>query len=463
MTFPSAAPAPVDTDRAERLLGRAEDAVLRLRRAGADRLLIAHQWAAEHRVPMFAEDTGEHGRLGRSDHVDARSIGAAGFTVHEYCPAELAVALQLHPLAAQKLMADAVDLHDRLPHTWAAVQELRIEDWVARRIAALTRDLDDDAALSVDAGIADLLGRLPVGRLLVVVEGKVVAADPALANARAQAARRRRGVWLSRTADGARSLIARCDAADATRVAQTCDQLARLLGDANGPDDEQDPETLDQLRATALGLLADPQAALDLLAGRDPRRGKAVVYAHVNAADLDRPCNDTATGVARVEGLGPHTLAMLRRLLGHDHIALKPVIDLNDHVAADGYEVPDQIAERIHLTKPADVFPYAASVSRDTDLDHTDPYRPPNRGGPPGQTSTDNLGKLTRRHHRIKTHAPGWQVEQLPGHRYLWTTPHGRVLLVDSSGTRTVQHRPERGSELELRLDLVVADYALVA
>jgi hypothetical protein len=469
MNAPPLAPPPVDSDRAERLLAAAEDAVRRGRQAGADRLAIAYAWALDHRRTGFGDDTGEHGRLGRSEHVDVRSIGAVGFPVAEFCPAELAVALQVHPLAAQRLMADAVDLHDRLPHTWAAVQDLRIDDWVGRKIAALTHVLDDDAARTVDAALADVLGRLPLGRLLAVVEGKVTAADPALANAKADAARRKRGLWLSRVSDGARSLVARCDAPDATRVAETCDQLARLLADANGDADDQDPETLDQLRATALGILADPQAALDLLAGRDPRRGKAVVYAHVNAADLDRTDLDDpdrlahASGVARVEDLGAHTLAMVKRLLGHDHVTVKPVIDLNDQLAVDGYEVPDHLAERVHLTKPADVFPYAESVGRRADLDHTAEYVPMSRGGPPGQTGTDNLGKLVRRHHRIKTHAPGWKVEQLPGHRYLWTTPHGRVILVDGSGTRRVDVRAERASALEQRLDLIVSDVAVAA
>jgi hypothetical protein len=51
--------------------------------------------------------------------------------------------------------------------------------------------------------------------------------------------------------------------------------------------------------------------------------------------------------------------------------------------------------------------------------------------------------------HRIKTHAPGWTVEQLPGHRYLWTTPHGRALLVDGTGTTVVERRPAGHSALE--------------
>ena len=125
------------------------------------------------------------------------------------------------------------------------------------------------------------------------------------------------------------------------------------------------------------------------------------------------------------------TRTQLIALLGHHHVTLRPVIDLNDGIAADCYEVPAALAEQLHLARPADVFPFADSLSRRQDNDHTVPYDP---GGPPGQTRLDNLGHLTRHHHRIKTHAPGWQVTQTDG-RFTWTTPTGRVLTTDHHGT----------------------------
>jgi hypothetical protein len=50
---------------------------------------------------------------------------------------------------------------------------------------------------------------------------------------------------------------------------------------------------------------------------------------------------------------------------------------------------------------PASCFPYAAGARR-MDLDHTKPYLPLARGGPPGQTGIHNLGLLSRTEHRIK-------------------------------------------------------------
>ncbi|MCW2781032.1 MAG: hypothetical protein JWR35_1481, partial [Marmoricola sp.] len=69
------------------------------------------------------------------------------------------------------------------------------------------------------------------------------------------------------------------------------------------------------------------------------------------------------------------------------------------------------------------------------DKDHSVPYRP---NGPPGQTKVENLGLMTRRHHRVKTHAKGWEHRQLPDGSYLWKTPHHRYRLTDQFGTHTI-------------------------
>jgi hypothetical protein len=74
------------------------------------------------------------------------------------------------------------------------------------------------------------------------------------------------------------------------------------------------------------------------------------------------------------------------------------------------------------------------AVSRSIDVDHTIPYLSPDKGGPPGQTRLGNLGPHTRRHHREKTHGR-WQVRQPEAGTWLWRSPHGRIYLVNASGT----------------------------
>jgi hypothetical protein len=104
------------------------------------------------------------------------------------------------------------------------------------------------------------------------------------------------------------------------------------------------------------------------------------------------------------------------------------------HTPIDAYEIPASLREQLQLRYPADVFPYAAAVSRSIDVDHTIPYLSPDRGGPPGQTRLGNLGPHVRRNHNQKTHG-GWQVRQPEPGTWLWRSPHGRIYLVNASGT----------------------------
>ena len=54
-----------------------------------------------------------------------------------------------------------------------------------------------------------------------------------------------------------------------------------------------------------------------------------------------------------------------------------------------------------------------------------------------GETRAGNLGPLGRHAHRIKTHGR-WTVRQPFDGIYLWRDPHGRLYLVDHTGTHPV-------------------------
>lgn len=424
----------VATHHTHQVLARVEANLVAVRVAEFERLQLAREWALAHVVS-------DPDRL-----ADPRrrpmSLGAVGLPVDEYAAAELAAALEVHPLAGRHLMADAVDIEARLPHAWAALEASRLEVWVARKIAAVTSDLSEDKARWVDAAIADLLGTLPPSRLLRLVEARVVEADQALADQKADQAAASRSVWLSPGDDhGTRTLVVRGASADVRRFHGTVDHLAHLLGEHGSA--EQRGRPLDELRAEAVTLLASPLAALKLMvgagedacpgavaeairaAGAAKLRPQAVVYVHITPGAL------LGRGVARAEDLGPLTRQQLVDVLGHHQVSLRPVVDLNEGMAVDCYEVPAVIDERLQLIKPYDVFPFASSMSRRLDRDHTVPY---DDEGPPGQTTEPNLGKMTRHHHRIKTHG-GWRVRQ-EGRRFTWTTPHGRVFVTDREGTR---------------------------
>ena len=145
----------------------------------------------------------------------------------------------------------------------------------------------------------------------------------------------------------------------------------------------------------------------------------------------------TRIRVARVEGLGPHTLSQLQQLLARTNLIVKTVLDLADRVRTTAYEHPESIKERVHLTTRGDYWPYAVSTAREVDYNHPSPFVPDAPPDHPSQTGTHNSGPLGRRHHRWKTHA-GYRSRQCGHGRYVWLTPHGLAFLVDHRGTRPI-------------------------
>ena len=162
------------------------------------------------------------------------------------------------------------------------------------------------------------------------------------------------------------------------------------------------------------------------------RPGRTKLYIHLTDQTLL-----AGVGTTRVEAFGPVYATKLAELLGHDHITIQPVIDLNQHLNVNTYEIPSRLRERIKLMYPVEQFPYGpGETTNSTDLDHITPY---NAGGPPGQTSTTNLQPLRRISHRVKTHAPGWTVTRINDHTTEWTTPHGYTFHVNNTGTHAIR------------------------
>ncbi len=425
---------------AEATLVAAEAAVRDCRAVELHELELVLHWADLH-----STDPRDEGRRVVPGGPRLVQLGGAGTPrVQDLWVCELAVARGQHTLTTRAWMADGLDLRHRLPATWSALREGRLDLWVARKIASMTRQLDREGAALVDSAVAAAADQAP-GRLLTIAEAKVMEADTEAARAEREAGRRKRYVAVTPTdEDGLRTVIAPVVPADAVWLDAIVDQVADAL--AARPDlipDVGADASRDELRSVALGWLAHPADVLALLAGEEEARGHgsstgdAVVHVH-----LHQGSSEGAPGVARVEELGPVLLTELAGLLGHARITLAPVIDLATSVAVNGYEHPVKVRERTHLRTVGDVFPHAASTSRRLDLDHPSPYA---TNGPPGQTGDHNAAPLGRRHHRAKTHL-AYSCTQLGLARYLWRTPHGRLRLVDPDGT----HELDPAQALEL-------------
>lgn len=447
-------------------LAAAEGALTERRAVQVRDLQLVLHWADLHSGDLHSEDL--PARPGGDRLIDLGGDGTP--RVQELCVAELAIARRTHPASTRATMADALDLRHRLPATWAQVLELTCEPWVALKVARITRALDRHQVRLVDAAVADAVGGQSPGRVLALAEAKTIEADTVAHVARLEAARRRRGVWAGRTdvETGTRSLVARLEPGDVTfldaRIEQVADALlARpAILRAHHPDlpAALDDLTRDELRAIALGWLARPDdvrelldAPIDATEAEVPRRPhhQATVYLHLH----ESVSAATADGVARVEALGPMLLEQVTRLLGHAHVTIKPVIDLDDLERVDGYEFPTRIAERVRLRTGGDVFPHAtstATMSGRYDNDHAVPY---DSLGPPGQTGDHNHAPLARTHHRAKTHL-GYRVRQIDPDTYLWTTPHGLRRLVDATGTQQLSEVEARALESDELIDVVL-------
>jgi hypothetical protein len=428
-----------DLDAAE-TLAAAEAAVRDRRAAEVRELELVLHWADLH-----STDPREDGRPEVPGGPRLVQLGGVGTPrVQDLSLCELAVARGQHTLTTRAWTADGLDLRHRLPDTYRAFQEGRLDLWVARKVASMTRRLDPDAARLVDRAVAAAADEGP-GRLLTIAEAKTMEADTEAARAEREASRRKRYVAVTPTdEDGLRTVIAPVVPADGVWLDAFVDQVADALDARRDlvPDVPADA-TRDELRSVALGWLAHPADVLALLAGEEEPRGHGPTTSDaVGHVHLPPGAVDGEAGVARVEEAGPMLLEELAGLLGHARITLAPVIDLATSVSVNGYEHPQKVRDRTHLRTVGDVFPHATTISRRLDMDHPTPYDP---NGPPGQTGDLNAAPLGRRHHRAKTHH-AYSCTQLGLARYLWRTPHGRHRLVDATGT----HELDLAQALEL-------------
>src|SRR4051812_24546 len=242
--------------------------------AAAEELRGVTQWADLHRVtdgtigsidddlvemicPLTPVTPGGHDRLlGREGQL--RVAGQGAFMVTEFAVCELAAALSLSEPAARSYLGQGVELRDRLPRLWTAVMAGRLPAWKARKIAEQTLPLTAAAAAYVDAHLAPFAHRLSLVRITRAVDAAILRHDPDEAAARAAKAAEGRGVWVDDDLDGTSRITAVTTTPDAAAFEAAVHDVATDLAALGSTAPEQ------VRRATAVGVLADPQYALDL-------------------------------------------------------------------------------------------------------------------------------------------------------------------------------------------------------
>jgi hypothetical protein len=436
-------------------------------RAEAEKLTAAVQWALLHPATDLGDEAGF--TTPGSDHVEPIA-GEGCPSVSEFAIAEFGAVIGLSTVSAKHYLGQALELAHRLRHLWRRVHAGRVPAWKARRIAEATihADLSPEAARFVDQQCAAHAHRLGTAAIDRLVDEAIARFHPERAEAERRRGEDARHVTIHDDQlyfAGTVRVEAELDLADGLDFRDAVSRGANLLEELGSED------SVDARRAKAVGDMARTQLSLDLAHGprtgpaaptddtaathdNDPRHREdspvttpadlpaareVVLHVHLTAADNGTESFDP---IAHVE-TGRH-LTLVDQVKEwcadtHTRVTVRPVIDLNEHLRAPGYAIPDRLREQVILRDRTCVYPRCTRSARACDLDHIEPYdhAHPESGG---QTATHNLAPLCRRHHRLKTHGR-WRYTALAPGSYLWTSPHGYLFLRDREGGTTLLGR----------------------
>ncbi len=427
-------------------------------RAEADRfeanvLMAAVTWAEQH-PPESIDDTATWMSPAGDTGIPLAGPGAP--LVTEFCIAEFATAIGRSTDSGRAVIAAAVELKYRLPRTWARIVCGDLQVWRARRIADSTLLLSMEAAAFVDAQVAAFAHKIGIAALERLVAEAIARFMPEQAVENAEKAADGRHVTFhnSRVSfNGTTFVEGELDLADALDLDAALTQGAEQLK-ACGSDG-----SLDVRRSMAAGEIARHQLALDLTADAEAsdenltaRRSSSErsersaatpaeraskprqVVLHVHLSEAAVTGNGTGLELARVENQRQVVTADQVRVWCANPdttVVVKPVIDLNEHIHVEAYEVPDRLREQTTERDHACVFPWCTRPARRCDFDHVIAY---DKGG---GTCSCNIAPLCRRHHRLKTHS-AWTHTVLEPGTFLWSSPHGYQFLRDHHGTLDV-------------------------
>jgi hypothetical protein len=372
---------------------------------------------------------------------------------------ELAVVSNSSARSAARLAGESYVLVQRLPAVWAALADGELDVSRARMFVDVLGPTAKGVAEAVSVQLLPEAAGLSLGKLRARLNRAALAADARFAEEKRQQAEHQADVRLYPTDAGMAELFTEMPAPLAAACWSTVDELAWMAKN------DGDPRPIGQLRAGALAdLILRPWdtsrpavtaqltvvAPLNTLipgaAGTAEVDGQPITAAHVRELleQLDVVCpgglqapagGSLQVAVTDADGTLRATAGRgeLERIVGRgcpDH----PRADcgcavLDGPTPVDRY-VPSAAQRRFvkHRDRTCRHPNCGQPVGR-VDLDHVTPY-------PQGATDCANLCCLCRRHHRLKTHAPGWRFVLTGDARLRVTTPSGVTRTTRPPGLR---------------------------
>jgi hypothetical protein len=328
--------------------------------------------------------------------------------------AEIAAALGTSVAMGHSNLRYARAMHERLPSVAAVFRAGNIDFRLFRTIVFRTDLIVDlEALAAVDAQLAIKAPRWPSmtsWKLATEIDRVVARIDrDAVRRSREYAADR----YFEVTAmDPGMALI------NGTVFATTGQALDRRLDELAKTVCDDDPRTIGQLRADALGALAAGRDRLpcgcdraQCPIGSAPRQPNSVVV-HVVADSATVHGSGAAPGFLYGDGIIP---AEIVRELAKTAKS-QPIT--TSFTPERGYTPSPALTDFVRARDLTCRAPGCDRPATECDIDHTVPH------ADGGATHPSNLKCLCRKHHLLKTFW-GWQDKQLPDGTIIWTLPDG--------------------------------------
>jgi len=357
--------------------------------------------------------------------------------------AEVSAALGVSHGRASGLMHEAMALRTRLPRVAALFAAGKLSARVVAAMAWRTNlVVDADVAQTIDAALGQAAAgwdRLSQYKMDQAIDGVVDRHDPgAVRQTRTNVRSRDVSVGGHNPESGTTAVWGRLLGTDATVLDRRLTMMAHQVC-------EDDPRTLGQRRADALGALGAGSTVLACqcggpgcpAAGVDARAGAVVIHVLADTAaataapdprmsgehlpPLDGDAEEAPAGTAVIAGGPAVPVGVLAQLIAAG-AKVRPMGEIPNS-AEPQYRAATALDEFIRMRDLTCRFPNCDVPAHGCDIDHRIPW-------PAGPTHPSNLRALCRKHHLLRTFqggADGWRDIQLRDGSIIWTAPTGHT------------------------------------
>nr|WP_090346297.1 HNH endonuclease signature motif containing protein [Mycolicibacterium malmesburyense]CRL78888.1 HNH endonuclease [Mycolicibacterium malmesburyense] len=361
---------------------------------------------------------------------DERSRNA--FDPWDAVAAEVAAAMTVGHRRASGQMRIAQALRERLPQVAALFERGGIGARIVSAITWRTMLVEDPEALAlIDAALAwraSRLGPLSEQRLDAAIDALVEQFDPEAVR-KAQTRLRSRDFHIGDVDDptGITSVWGKLSITDAAVLKRRLAEMTRAVC-------ENDPRTMGERRADAVGALAANQDRLACACGSPtcaatgPQASNVVIHVVADQAAIDNATAGAATeddrpkrGTAVLLGHGALPTSLLPWLIRRGS-KVRPIKPPGAN-AEPRYQPSAALADFVRMRDMYCRAPGCDVPADLCDIDHTIPW-------PLGPTHPSNLKCLCRKNHMMKTFyggPDGWRDVQMPDGTVIWTAPSGHT------------------------------------